>query len=149
MRFLDHLQIFYLLFLGLASSSTSIFSGYLDESWVLFPRNFYVFCTTGDLVCTVGFPLSFTSCLIGFLLIVKIVVAIEQCRKKELRFEPVYVFFKGFFRWTFLALFYYSLIYLVKSIKQTKDDLIPSIVILSVTTLFPFFQLIAYKCIQT
>ena len=90
MRFLDHLQIFYLLFLGLASS-TSIFSGYLDESWVLFPRNFYIFCTTGDLVCTVGFPLSFTSCLIGFLLIVKIIVAIEQCRKKELRFEPVYL----------------------------------------------------------
>ena len=43
LRFLDHLQIFYLYYLSLAANS-SIFSTYLDESWVLFPRNFYVFC---------------------------------------------------------------------------------------------------------
>ena len=75
LRFLDHLQIFYLFYLGQASTST-IFSTHLDESWVLFPRNFYIFCQSGDLICMVGFPLSFTSCLIVFLLLMRIIVAI-------------------------------------------------------------------------
>ena len=146
-RFLDHLQIFYLLFLSLGSG-TKIFSSYLDSSWVLFPHNFYVFCSSGDLVCTVGFPLSFTSCLIAFLLIMRIIVAFEKCRKPEIRFEPVYTFFKGFFRWTFIPLTYYSLYFLIKSVQGTSNDLIPSIVVFSVCVIFPIIQLIVYKCIQ-
>ena len=146
-RFLDHLQIFYLLFLGLASSS-KIFSGQLDESWVLFPRNFYIFCNSGDFVCSVGFPLSFMSCLLVFLVIVRIIVAIETCRNSQIRFEPVYTFFKGFFRWSYLPLTYYSLYFMIKSIQGTKDSLISSIVVLAFCLLFPVIQLIAYKCIQ-
>lgn len=75
LRFLDHLQIFYLFYLGLASTTT-IFSSYLGDSCALFPRNFYIFCVSGDLVCTIGFPLSFTSCLVAFLIFLRLVVAI-------------------------------------------------------------------------
>jgi len=62
----------------------------------------------------------------------------------------VYSLFKGFFKWTYIALATFSLTYLVSDIKQgTSSNLIASIVILAFTVLFPFAQLIYYKVIQT
>ena len=79
-RFLDHLQIFYLLYLGI-NTQQIMFSGYLGNSWVNFNANFYKFCTAGDFICTVGFPLSFGSCLVGVMLLFYVLVAIERRKK--------------------------------------------------------------------
>ena len=111
-RFLDHLQLFYLFYLGLGNSLI-MFSKYLSDSWVLFDQNFFVFCNEGDLLCTIGFPLSFTSCLMVFLIALKIIVLFEKCRKQQIRYEPVYSFFKGFWRWTYVPLTYYSLYFII------------------------------------
>lgn len=81
LRFLDHLQMFYAFAIVLSSQST-LFSNSLTNSWVGFDKNIFFFCTSGELVCTVGFPLSFGSCLLVFLLIMRLIVLIETCRKK-------------------------------------------------------------------
>ena len=74
---------------------------------------------------------------------------IVACKKEEARFEPVYRFMKGLIRWTYVPLVYYSLYYMIMSIQGTSNYLIESIVVFAVCVVFPIFQLIAYKCIQT
>lgn len=148
LRFLDHLQLFYVFAIALASSSTT-FSGNLSNSWVAFDKNIFFFCTTGELVCTAGFPLSFGACLLVFLLVMRLIVAIETCRKKDIRFEPVYTFFKGLTRWIYAPLSYWSVFFLIKSIQGNSDSLISSVVILAICALFPVAQLVGYKLIQT
>ena len=71
------------------------------------------------------------------------------CKKPEVKFEPVYRFLKGLIRWTYVPLVYYSLYFMITSIQGTTSYLIESIVIFAVCAVFPIFQLIAYKCIQT
>ena len=149
LRYFDHLQLTVLYWLVLARSQNT-FASHLEDSWAKFIPNFLKFCTEGDLVCTVGFALSFTICLIGALIILWLIVTIEKCRKPNLKYQPVYSSFKGFFKWTFIALATFSLTYLVNDIKQgTNNNLIASIVILAFTVVFPFIQLIYYKVIQT
>ena len=79
-RFLDHVQFLYLLATALTSSS-GIFSTSLEISWADIPQNFYIFCQSGDLVCTLGFQLSFTSCLIVTILLAFIITRIIACKK--------------------------------------------------------------------
>ena len=148
--FLDHVQLTYLYFLVLAPTSGA-FSNALGFSWSKFIPNFLKFCTDGDLVCEQGFALSFIICLLGVLFLLLIIVNIQKCRKPDLRYEPVYSFLKGFFKWTYLPLSYYSQYYLIQLLymNNTGDsDFIPSVIITAWTLLFPFAQLIAYKCLQ-
>lgn len=116
LRFLDHIQMYYA-FAIVLSSQTALFSNNLINSWVGFDKNIFYFCSSGELVCTAGFPLSFGSCLLVFLLIMRLIVLIETCRKKEIRFEPVYTFFKGLTRWVYAPLSYWSIYFLIKSIR--------------------------------
>lgn len=74
-RFLDHLQFLYAFAIVLASQ-LSLFSNNLLNSWVGFDKNIFFFCTTGELVCTAGFALSFGACLLVFLLIMRLIVLI-------------------------------------------------------------------------
>ena len=77
LRFLDHLQILYLLYVTITPQQT-IFSSFLGTSWINFSYNFYSFCQGEDFVCTCGFPLSFATCLAGALVILWIVILVEQ-----------------------------------------------------------------------
>lgn len=148
LRFLDHLQLFFAfsIFFG---TGINIFSNSLSNSWIGFSYNIYFICTPGGFVCTAGFPLSFASCLVLFLLAMRIIVAIEAWRKKDIRFEPVYTFFKGLSRWVYAPLCYYSVYFLIMSIKGSSDSLLPSIVVAVACILFPILQLVGYKIIQT
>jgi hypothetical protein len=74
-RTLDHLQLFYVYAFLLATES-GLFSNNLSNSWVAFDKNIFFFCTTGELVCTAGFALSFGACLLLFLLAMRLIVAI-------------------------------------------------------------------------
>ena len=128
---------------------SGLFSNYLSNSWVDFDKNLFFFCVSGELVCTAGFALSFGACLLVFLLAMRLIVAIETWRKKDIRFEPVYTFFKGLTRWIYAPLSYWSVYFLIKSLKGTSSSLISSIVILAICIFFPLLQLIGYKMIQT
>jgi hypothetical protein len=74
-RSLDFMQMSYLFGLVMYSSS---FSSNLTISFTGFGYNFFP-CTTGDIVCTLGFQLSFGSALIGFLLLIAIFVGLQRC----------------------------------------------------------------------
>ncbi len=74
-RSLDYIQLSYL-FAAILGFSSNTFSRDLDDSWVNFSNNFFSFCTTGDVVCTLGFQLSFTICLLGAILILLLIVSI-------------------------------------------------------------------------
>jgi hypothetical protein len=141
---------------ALAMYSTS-FSANLAISFTNFNLNFLTFCTSGDIVCTLGFQLSFGVVLIGLLLLIAIFVGIQRCcGRPNLEMEPTYTAFKGFFKWIYLPYTYYSAFYLAsaldKSINQNNTNttnIIEAAVIGGFCLLFPILQLIAYKCIQT
>lgn len=147
-RFLDHIQLFYAfsIYFGLG---INIFSNSLSNSWIGFSYNIYFICTPGGFVCTAGFPLSFASCLVLFLIAMRIIVAIQTWRKKEIRFQPVYTFFKGLSRFFYAPLCYYSIYFLILSFKGLSDSLLPSIVVAAACIGFPIAQLVGYKLIQT
>jgi hypothetical protein len=73
--FLDHVQLTYLYFMVLAPTSGA-FSEWLRFSWSEFIPNFLKFCSNNDLVCTEGFALSFSICLVGVLFLLLIIVNI-------------------------------------------------------------------------
>ncbi len=57
--------------------------------------------------------------------------------------------FKGFLKWTYVPLCYYSGYYLITDIKAgTRDNFIPSVVIAGWCFVFPIIQLVYYKVIQ-
>ena len=61
----------------------------------------------------------------------------------------MYTFFKGFSRWIYAALSYYSLYYLITTVQGKQDSLKSSIGVLAICVIFPVAQLIGYKIIQT
>lgn len=75
-RSLDFMQMSYLF--GLTMYATS-FSSNLTITFTSFSYNFYSFCSAGDVVCTLGFQLSFGSVLIGFLLLIAIFIGFQRC----------------------------------------------------------------------
>jgi len=148
-RYFDHLQLT-LLYWAILAPTFETFGSHLTDSWAKFIPNFLTFCTSGSLVCELGFALSFTICLLGVILLAWLIVMIIKCKRPDLHFETVYSAFKGFFRWTYVPLVYYSVTYLILDLKLgTRDNFIPSIVILAWTAVFPIIQLIYYKTIQT
>lgn len=109
-RVLDYLQFCYV-FAAVYATSTSgpVFSTYLSRSWIDFMPSFLNSqCTTGDFVCTYGGLISWTIGVIGALILLFIIVKIIACRKPSVTYQPVYNFFKGFFRWSMGPLIYYS-----------------------------------------
>lgn len=81
LRFLDNMQFIYIYALILATADVT-FSINLSNSWVAWDKNIFFFCSSGEFVCIAGFPLSFGACLLIFLLVMRVIVAIETCRKK-------------------------------------------------------------------
>lgn len=79
-RFLDHLQIVYL-FAQVLRANDDTFGSHLKDSWAKFIPNFLKFCTSGDLVCSVGFALSWTICLVGVILVFCLIVMFEKRRR--------------------------------------------------------------------
>lgn len=79
-RFNTHMQFLYLFYIAFAPTA-AIFSSYAEISWASIAQNFYIFCTTGDLVCTLGFQLSYTSCLVVSILLALIITKIVACKK--------------------------------------------------------------------
>lgn len=74
-RSLDFMQFVYLWAVLLGASSAT-FGNNLNNTWVPWNYNFLSFCTAGDLVCTTGFQLSFTICLVGVLLLLLFIVSL-------------------------------------------------------------------------
>ena len=150
-RVLDNVQFMYLWGMVIFGCTWE-FSDHLGYSWFSFMPSFLNdLCTAGDFVCTAGGQLSWTICFIGFLSILMLIVSIEKCRRDNLKAEPVYSFFKGILRWTYLPLFYYSVKFLLSEIVNgtiTSSSGIGSIIVLAILIVFPIAQLIAYKCIQ-
>lgn len=146
-RGLDFVQVSYFF---AATMLPSAFSNTLGTSLVNFDYNFLLFCSSGDLVCSLGFQLSFGVAVAGALLFLLLVVSIVKCSKPHVKFEPLYLFLKGFFKWVYVPLAVYSTKALVETLDGTMDStkLITSAAILGTLALFPFFQLIGYKCIQ-
>lgn len=85
-------------------TTTNFFSKYLGYSCVDFQANLLTFCESTDLVCSLGFPLSFAGVFAAFLFVVFIFTAIQKCCGKDIRFEPVYSFFKGFITWFYVPI---------------------------------------------
>lgn len=132
---------------------TIAFSGHLWTSVVAFDKNILTFCTDGDIVCTIAFPLSFGVVLVGVIIFFFIIFIFQRCCKPELEFEPMFALFKGFIKWIYLPLVYHSTIFISKAIDGQTDyndmgDFIWAGAILGICMLFPLFQLIGYKCIQ-
>lgn len=113
-RGLDFMQMSYIF--GLAMYTTS-FSTHLGISFADFNYNFLTFCTNGDIVCTLGFQLSFGCVLVGLILLFAIFIGLHRCGgNKKLEFESVYLAFKGFFKWIYLPYAYYSSYYLATAV---------------------------------
>ncbi len=79
-RFLDHVQ-FIFLYWGILATTYTTFGSFLSASWSRFIPNFLSFCSAKDFVCTSGFALSFTICLLGAILLLFLIVMFEKCRK--------------------------------------------------------------------
>ena len=149
-RVLEAVQMAYLLAFTLAPT-TSLFSNKLGYSWLSFMPSFLNYCITGDFSCTYGYLLSPSICWAGgsllFLIIIKI---IGRC-KPSIKFQPFYNFFKGFFRWTFAPLIYFSTLVLLNKLQAgSKDnDLIASAVVLGYFAAISLIELIGYKILQS
>lgn len=146
-RSLEFLQMCYLFASVL---NTSALSSKLTTAVVSFDKNILTFCTTGDYVCSNGFPLSFGVILAGILIITFIFVSIQKCCGKAIEYEPVFLTFKGFIRWIYGPLVYTSTSYLLALINLTSDlnTLLPPVIVLGILALFPFLQLIVNKATQ-
>lgn len=72
-RFLDHCQMVLLFWMSLAPTY-SVFASHLDESWSKFIPNFLTFCKPGEIVCELGFALSWTICVLGAILLLLLIV---------------------------------------------------------------------------
>lgn len=146
-RGLDHLQMCYLFAISMAATA---FSSHLTTAVLKFDRTFYSECTAGGFVCNTGFPLSFGTVLIGIFVVTFLFVLFQKCCNKSVEYEPVFLTFKGFIKWIYLPLTYssgaYVLVYVNLPAIVLSDILIPGI-ILAVVVVYPFCQLIGYKCI--
>jgi hypothetical protein len=69
-----------------ATMAVSTFSANLGTSLANFNYNFLTFCESGDLVCSLGFQLSFASCLVGALIFFFVVVMLQKCCRPHLRY---------------------------------------------------------------
>lgn len=153
-RSLDFVQMSYIFALTMYPTA---FSAHLSTSFVNFNYNFLNFCSGTDLVCTLGFPLSFGIAVGGFLLLIAIFIGLQKCcGKSKVEFEPTYTAFKGFFKWIYLPMTYYSAKYLASALDNSMNlsntnltNIIQAGVVAAICLLFPIFQLIGYKCIQT
>ena len=116
LRFFDHLQTMYVLYISIFVSNSSVFSSHLNLIAGQINHNFYIFCSSSDLICTIGFQLSFLSCLAIVLIITFIVTKIISCYVDGASFEPIYRFVKPLIRWTYIALVYWSLYFFLKTL---------------------------------
>lgn len=108
-------------------------------------------CDPGEVVCELGFQMSFATCVIGLVVLLFIFHKFEACKKDSIKFEPIYGFFKGFFRFFYLMVAVIATQYLVNAINSnTKGfmDIVKPGTFLGIELLFPIFQLLGYKCLQ-
>lgn len=139
-RGLDFLQMSY--YFGLIMATTS-FSTNLYTSVVAFNYNFLTFCTSGDVVCTLGFQLSFGVVLVGIILFFLISILFMKCCGKATSFQPVFLSIKGFIKWIYVPLAVNSTGFLVRYIVNSNTSNIAApAVILGILTLYPLIQLI-------
>lgn len=145
-RVLEAVQMAYLLAFTM-TPTTSLFSNKLGYSWLSFMPSFLKYCTTGDFSCTYGYLISPSICWAGATLLCLIIIKIIGRCKPNIKFQPFYNFFKGFFRWTFAPLIYFSTQILITKLQAgNKDnDLIASAVVLGYFAAISIIELIGYK----
>jgi hypothetical protein len=148
-RFLDHVQLVYLYAITLAPN-TAPFARHLHDSWTLFFPNFFVNeCSAGQMLCVVGYAISFTVCIVALTVIIFGAVAIQKFRENPFHAQPAYDLLKGLYKWTYLALTYYSLNYFISDFKNSQDfNLAPATIIGIWTIAFPIIQLLTSKVHQ-
>ncbi len=132
--------------------NASAFSASLNTARVGFDLNFLTFCNSGDFVCSNGFALSFGVVLAGVMVLIFIFVTIQKLCGKPIEFEPTFLTLKGFIKWIYVPLLVPATTVLIVQINLstiTLSDLLQPAIVVGVLALFPFFQLIGYKAIQT
>lgn len=149
-RILDYVQLVFI-FASTYASGTTLFSGYLDYSWLSFMPSFLdKYCTTGDYICTYGYLLSPAIAWLGAAFFMLILLKLIGLKKENVGFRPFYLFWKGFLRWFMCPLVYYSTNILVKKLqaKTIDKDFIASAGVLGFFVLFTWIELIGLKCAQ-
>jgi len=99
------------------------------------------------MMCTVGQSISFTICVVGLALIIFTAVAIQKFRDNAFTHsQPAYDLIKGLFKWTYLALAYYSLNFFISDFKNSQDiNLAPATIIAIWSIAFPILLLLSSK----
>ena len=152
-RSLFFLQLSY--FYGVAYlTTTNFFSTYLDYACIDFQANLLTFCDSTDIVCSLGFPLSFAGVLAAFLFVVFIFTAIQKCCGKDIRFEPVFTFFKGFIIWFYAPIVANAGAVLITQLNNDANgtamvskEFLTAAILVGLMAIYPFIQLIGYKII--
>jgi hypothetical protein len=93
-------------------------------------------------VCVTAFAVSFMVILVGTLVLLRLITIPERVREKGFTFPRVYRFLKGLLRWFWLPLIFMAIF----SLFSQSTTNIASVVVLAVLGVFPFVQLILYKC---
>lgn len=136
-------------FLFASVMNTAAFSSYLTTAMISFNKNLLVFCTSGDFVCSNGFPLSFAAVLVALLLLIFVFISFRKCCR-PVEYEPAFIALKGCIKWFYVPLAYSSTVTLLSLVYSPIDltTLLPPAVVLGVLAVFPLLQLLVKKCIQ-
>ena len=147
-RALDYLQMCFLFAISMAPLS---FSSHLNTVMLEFDKTFFTSCIPGDFACSNGFRLSFGLVVEQLIIVSFIFVMLQKICGRSIEYEPVFNVLKGFIRWFYLPLVYYCTYELIKQYKTTPRDknnfIAPGLILIGLV-IFPFIQLIGYKCIQ-
>jgi hypothetical protein len=100
------------------------------------------YCAMNTYVCVTAFAVSFMVILVGTLVLLRLITIPERVREKGFTFPRVYRFLKGLLRWFWLPLIFMAIF----SLFSQSTTNIASVVVLAVLGVFPFVQLILYKC---
>ena len=100
------------------------------------------YCAMNTYVCVTAFAVSFMVILVGTLVLLRLITIPERVREKGFTFPRVYRFSKGLLRWFWLPLIFMAIF----SLFCQSTTNIASVVVLAVLGVFPFVQLILYKC---
>ena len=99
------------LFNNVYATNTTLFANRLGLSWLSFIPSFLTYCgDTPSYDCKNANLLTAIIGWIALIILLAIIVRIIRIKKPNATFKPVYNFFKGFFRWIIIPLFYNSMV---------------------------------------
>ena len=104
-------------------------------------------------ICNYGHLVSPLIAWLGVALLMLFIIMLVQCKKRHVRYQNFYNFWKGFNRWYLAPIVYYSSNTIIDKLRaetnQTDEEFIAAAVLLGYCVLWPHVELIGYKCTQT